>query len=275
MFGSSAFAEPFRVLVLPAELFSVCENYYCFPEMSEIIAEDVIENFNSSHKIDAPSLYEVRKRLASDGDLRTAAKNSLSKFKSYDNVDFALLKKLSKSFGTKSILLISSSVNQGNLRRTPWEVMEVSGVFSAVNRYYLTTNAVLTDNVNDVVMWGGKFSTALGDNESRFWAKSPAQAASWLEKLRSYSNDIVSLNISQNIMLRFYPKVNDVPVIKTEVKNTQSGQTEEKTPSDANNEQPRFGVSGNPFNPFSSTYKINREDYADRDIEIDTGTFSF
>ena len=164
MFGTAAYAELFNVLVLPADLFSVCENYYCFPEMSEIIAADVIDNFNSTHRIAAPSLYDVRKKLASDGDLKSSAKNSLNKFRQNDAVDFQALKKLSRGFGTNSILLISSSVNQGSLRRTPWEVMEVSGAFNAVNRYNLTTNAVLTDNINDVVMWGGKFTTALGDN---------------------------------------------------------------------------------------------------------------
>ena len=49
-------AEPFKVLVLPVDLFSVCDNYYCFPEVSEIIAEDVINNFNKRGKILAPNL---------------------------------------------------------------------------------------------------------------------------------------------------------------------------------------------------------------------------
>ncbi len=56
-------------------------------------------------------------------------------------------------------------------------------------------------------MWSGKYQRSLADNESRFWALTSSQAASKFEKLRFYSKDIVSKNISENITLRFYPKV--------------------------------------------------------------------
>ena len=273
MFCGVAFAEPFKVLVLPVDIFSVCENYYCFPEMSEIVASDVIDNFNASGKVVAPSLYDVRKKLNFDKELKTSANNSLHKFEMYDSIDFPLLKKLSKGFGTNSILLISSSVNQDKLRRSVWEVMEISGVFSAVSRYNLTTYAVLTDNVNDVVMWGGKFSTSLGDNESRFWAKSPAQAVSWLEKLKFYSKDIVSLNIVQNIMLRFYPRVNETPIIKPAAENSNVSQTDASKAG--TEQQPHFGTGSSPFNPFGATRRSTLEDYSQKEIEIDTNMFSF
>ena len=62
--GTCANAEPFKVLVLPTDLFSVCENYYCFPESSNIFAADIIDNFNQSKKIVSPNLYEIRKKMA-------------------------------------------------------------------------------------------------------------------------------------------------------------------------------------------------------------------
>ena len=206
-------AEPFKVLVLPVDLFSVCDNYYCFPEVSEIIAEDVINNFNKRGKIISPNLYDVRKKFAEDPALKASAVNTLNRYKNRNSVDFTSTKAVAKAFDAKSVLLINSLVTQQNSKRNVWEVMEVSSAFEAYNSYTMETNVVLTDNVNDVVMWSGKYKRTLGDNEERFWAENTAQAASQLEKIRFFSKDIVSKNISQNIILRFYPKVTK-PVIE-------------------------------------------------------------
>lgn len=203
--GNCASAEPFKVLVLPVDLFNICNNYYCFDEMSQIIAQDVIEDFNKDGRIVAPDLYSVRKKLSPD------VQNFLDKYKKSNTVDFAPLKQISKDFGANSVLIISSSVQNRNL----WEVLEVSSVFELYNPYYLQTNAVLTDNVNDLIMWSGKYTKPLSDNEGRFWAKSSAQANSVLEKLKNYSKETVSKNISQNVTLRFYPKVLKPVNVKT------------------------------------------------------------
>lgn len=200
--GNCAGAEPFKVLVLPVDLFSVCENYYCFPEVSEIAANDVIDNFNKTGKISSLNLYDVRKKIQENSQLKPYAVTAINKYKNSNTVDFAALKKLSQEFKANSILMISASVDKRNI----WEVLEISSAFEAISQYSLETNAVLTDNVNDVVMWSGKYIKTLGDNESRFWAQSSAAANSQLEKIKFYSRDIVAKNISQNVLLRFYPK---------------------------------------------------------------------
>ncbi len=206
IFGNVVSAEQFRVLVLPVDLFSVCENYYCFPEMSEIVADDVIRAFNSKGMISAPDLYDVRTQLNANSQLKNTATRALGKFNRSYSVDFQALKTLSNTFGAKSVLLISSSVVQGSLKRSPWEVLEITSAFDAINSFDLETFAVLTDDVNDVVMWSGKYSRSLGNNEDAFWAKSSAAANSQLKKLKFYSRDIIAKNIYQNVNLRFFPK---------------------------------------------------------------------
>ena len=213
-------AEPFKVLVLPVDLFSVCDNYYCFPEVSEIIAEDVINNFNKRGKIVSPNLYDVRKKFAEDPALKASAVNTLNRYKNRNSVDFTSTKAVAKAFDAKSVLLINSLVTQQNSKRNVWEVMEVSSAFEAYNSYTMETNVVLTDNVNDVVMWSGKYKKILGDNETRFWAVTSSQAASQLEKMKFYSRDIISKDIAQNITLRFYPKVTK-PVVPKSVEKTE------------------------------------------------------
>ena len=196
--GNCVSAEPFKVLVLPVDLFSVCDNYYCFPEVSDIFAEDIINNFNISGKILSNDLYSVRKKISEDVQLKSLVSKTLEKYKNNNFVDFESLKKISNSFNTNSVLLISSSIG----KRNAWEVLEVSSAFDAVSQYDLKTNIVLTDNVNDIIMWSGRYTRTLGDNES-----SSAQANSEFEKIRFYSRDIISKNVSQNVILRFYPKI--------------------------------------------------------------------
>lgn len=200
--GGSAFAEQYSVLVLPASIFSVCQNYYCFEEPAEIISNDVINELNKSGKISAPTLYDIRKKINENPQLKTAVSTSTNKYSTSNYVDFSSLRKIANDYGVKSVLLISSKVQNRNL----WEVLEISSVFEAASEYTLETNAVLLDNVNDVVMWSGKYKRSLGDNESRFWATNSAQANAQYEKIKFYSRDIVGKEISQNIMQRFFPK---------------------------------------------------------------------
>ena len=75
------------VLVLPADLLSTKENYYNFDEMSEIIANDIIKNFNRSNgKIKSPTLYDIREKLNSNKELKNSAQNALDEYKNTNKI---------------------------------------------------------------------------------------------------------------------------------------------------------------------------------------------
>ena len=227
LLGTCVNAEPFKILVLPVDLLNVCENYYCFPESSEIFSNDVINNLKQNKKIITFDLYEVRKKIAENPQLKSYTLTALNRYKNSDNLDFIALKKISEAFDVKSILLISSSVNQKNVKRNIWEVLEITTAFEAYNNFSLHTNAILVDNANDIVMWSGKYDRPLGDNEARFWAKNMANATSHLEKISLYSKEIVSKNITENVILRFYPKT----IVTTEIKPATQTQTKDFRPN--------------------------------------------
>ena len=210
--GGSAFAEQYKILVLPASIFSVCQNYYCFDEPAEIISNDVINELNRQGKVTALPLDEVRKKIGENPQLKSSVSMAVNKYASSDSIDFSALKKVANAYDVKSVLIISSKVQDREL----WEVLEISSVFEAVSDYSLETRAVLLDNVNDVVMWSGRYKRVLGDNESRFWATNSAQANSQYEKIKFYSKEFVAKEISQNIVNRFFPKTMQqiVPNIK-------------------------------------------------------------
>ena len=206
---SSAQAVTFDVLVLPADLLSTKENYYNFEEPSEIFANDIIKDFNSSKgKIQSPDLYEVREKLELNPTLKQTTKTALNKYQTTNKIDYDAFKTISNNFSCKSVLLISSSVttNKNSLKRGIWEVLEIASGFDITYPYRLTTSIVLLDNINDVVMWSNNYSIKLGTNNNKFSASNYAQANAEYEKIKTYSKTILSPSASQNIILRFFPK---------------------------------------------------------------------
>ena len=201
-------AVQFNVLVLPTDIFRVCDNYFCFPEPSEIVAQDVIQNLNSYKNISAIDLAEVRATFSQNSQLKSTAQSMLNNFEKTDKIDFQSLDQLSNAFGVKSIAIISSyaTTDKSPNRRDLWEMLEISNAFKIAYPITLTTNAVLTDTVNNIVMWSSKYNKKVTNSEDYFIAKNQAQASSQLEKIKLYSKSNISQNISQNFHLRFFPK---------------------------------------------------------------------
>lgn len=209
-----------NILVLPSDLIQEKENYYGFNEVSEIIAQDIINNFNSTpnSKIKSFDLYIVRTKLSNDQQV----KNALSKYKN-NEIDYKAFKSIANNYGCNYILLINSSVitNKNSLRRNIWEILELSTAFDITYPFRLETQTVLLDAENELVMWSNNYSTKLGTNNNHFSAKTFAQAYDEYEKIKLYSKTIVAPSVTQNITLRFFPK--SIRPLQTEIKNSTGG----------------------------------------------------
>lgn len=201
-------AVQFDVLVLPTEIFNICDNYFCFPEPSEIAANYVIQELEQYKTINVVDLSTVRAALNSNPQLKSETEQMLTTFEQTEKIDFDTLKTLSKEFGVKSVIIIScyAITDRSTTRRNLWEVLEVSSAFKITYPFNLTTTTVLTDTVNSVVMWSSKYNKTVSDSNGYFLALNQAQAASHLEKIKQYYKNNVSQNISQNVHLRFFPK---------------------------------------------------------------------
>lgn len=226
---SGANAVQFDVLVLPTEIFKICDNYFCFPEPSEIAANYVIQNLENYKTINTIDLATVRSVLNEKTDLKNRTEQMLTTFEQTERIDFDTLKALSKEFGVKSVIIIScyAITDRSSTRRDLWEVLEISSAFKITYPFNLTTTAVLTDTVNNVVMWSSKYNKTVSDSNGYFLALNHAQAASHLEKIKQYFKSNVSQNISQNVHLRFFPK--DVRTF--EVKKQDSGSSPQFSPN--------------------------------------------
>lgn len=201
-------AVQFNVVVLPTDIFNTCDNYFCFPEASEIGAEYIIQNLNSYKNINAYRLAEVRSRLNADTELKNETLVMLDKFAKIDRIDFKTLKDLSKEFDVKSIILVSAWVSNEETitKRNLWEILEITSAFKISHPFELNTNVVLTDTVNSTVMWSGRYSTDITNSNGFFTAENQAKAFSQLEKIKQYYKNNITQTISQNIRLRFFPK---------------------------------------------------------------------
>ena len=210
-------AMAYDVLVLPVDLFQTKENYYSFDEVSEIVANDIIMNFkNSNGKIQSPDIYEVRAGL--NKDLKQTAQNALLNYK--NNIDYDAFRAIGNKFKCKYVIVVSSSVvtNKNSLKRSVWEVLEISTAFKTIYPYRLETSVVLLDTANNLVMWSNNYSAKLGANDNIFAAKNYAQANGEYEKIKLYSKTVVAPSASQNIILRFYPK--SIKPVETKVEDT-------------------------------------------------------
>ena len=225
--ATSTKAVEYNVMVLPTDIFNVCDNYFCFPEPSEIAATNVIQELGEYKAVNTLDIASVRTKLNSNPTLKESTKKLLKTFEETEKIDFAVLSDLSKEFGVKSIIIISSYAitDRSATRRDLWEVLEISSAFKITYPFNLTTTAVLTDTVNSVVMWSNKYNKTVSDSNGYFLALNHAQAASHLEKIKQYYKTNVSKNISQNVYLRFFPK--DVKTF--EVKNNKPEGTDEPT----------------------------------------------
>ena len=201
----------FNVVVLPVDLFKVCANYYCYPDVSNIIADDVIESFNKTGRINSPSLYYVRKTLNSNPTVKNTVNNVLTGFKNNKNLDFAALKTIGKTFNANSVLLISNDIpiEGAYARRNYWEMLVLSTNFGISYPYEMETKVVLVDTYNDLAMWSCVYKKKVSDQNNMFSAPNASDTYAKLEYLKMYSKDILAKSISQNIYLRFFPTVVD------------------------------------------------------------------
>ena len=215
----------FNVVVLPVDLFKVCANYYCYPEVSNIIADDLIDNFNKTGRINSPPLYYVRKALEANPVVKNYTSNVFTRFKNDKPLDYTALKAIGKVFRANSVLLISNDipVDGAYANRNYWEMLVLSTNFGISYPYEMKTKVVLVDTVNDIAMWSNVYSKKVSDTNDTFSAPNASDAYAKLEYLKMYSKDILSKSISQNIYLRFFPRVIDPqPLINSDTKPDES-----------------------------------------------------
>ena len=107
--------------------------------------------------INVKTLAQARDIFNQNPELKRKAQSVLNQYAANEKIDFLNLKDISDAFGVKSVLLITSYVTNDkvNSRRNIWDILEITSAFKTSYPFELKTSAVLTDSVNNIVMWSG------------------------------------------------------------------------------------------------------------------------
>lgn len=184
------FAANYKVLVIPDNLSSKhAVDSFVYEDSSEYFATQVINKLNLSSTIEAPSVSEVREKLARNPRLNIATRDALLRFKNGYNINYMNLKKLALMFNTNKILLITTTADAQNyfIRRTFWDFLNIPGASVIDPAIKLSTYAVLVDTDRDVTVWEDTFYKTISNCEARMVANQLGPQTQQLEKIRDYS----------------------------------------------------------------------------------------
>ena len=185
-----AFAANYRVLVIPDNLSAkpVLDSFI-YEESSEYFANQVINKLNLSNTIEAPTISEVREKMARNPRLNIATRDALLRFKNGYNINYMNLKKLAQMFDTSKILLITTTADAQNyfIRRTFWDFLNIPGASVIDPAIKLSTYAVLVDTNRDVIVWEDTFYKTISTCEARMVANQLGPQTQQLEKIKDYS----------------------------------------------------------------------------------------
>jgi len=222
----TAYAQEYRVLVLPDNIQFDSTNYFIYQDSSVMFATDTINEFKKDARIQTVSMSEVRDTLRKNTKLNILTKNALKEFKYNYNIPFVDFKSIAHCFGTDKVLVITSQTDAQNyiLRRTIWDILDIPGSPVVNPAYKLTTYAALIDVDKEQVLWQKTYNKIITSVDGRILAQNFAPATEQLDKLRSYSLSFLSPNISQLVQTTILPPL--VPQKKgatVNVSNTNDG----------------------------------------------------
>lgn len=205
----TAYAQEYRVLVLPDNIQFDSTNYFIYQDSSVMFATDTINEFKKDARIQTVSMSEVRDALRKNTKLNILTKKALKEFKYNYNIPFVDFKAIAHCFGTDKVLVITSQTDAQNyiLRRTIWDILNIPGSPVVNPAYKLTTYAALIDVDKEQILWQKTYSKILTSVDGRMLAQNFAPATEQLEKLRFYSLSFLSPNISQMVQTTILPPV--------------------------------------------------------------------
>lgn len=193
-------ATPAQENLLVVPLFttnSYNANVYGFETTSEIIANDIIQDFQYNNK----SYFNIvnNQKYENEYAIRSIAES----FKKNTLIDFTKFKNNSE---TKTLLIASYIMDSKKQILDAWNVLKFSTDFSINYPYKLTTKAILIDNQDGIVLWQKTYEMPLTSNRQTFSAQTNNKALEQFEKIHSFSKNIIAKDIEESLNLRFSQK---------------------------------------------------------------------
>ena len=187
---NTVYAADYRVLIIPDNVASKpYVDSMIYEGSSEFFANQIINRLNQSGTIEAPTIQEVREKLARNPRLNIATRDALLRFKKEYNINYLSIDKVAQMFNVNKVLLITTAADAQNyfMRRTFWDFLNIPGATTLDPGIKLSTYAVLIDTNRNINLWEDTFYKTISTCETRMLANQLGPQTQQLEKIRDYS----------------------------------------------------------------------------------------
>ncbi len=150
------------VLILSDRVEQANSKYFIYPQVSEMVAAEIINKLNIDGDVKAPSLSDVRAELRTP-ELVRASYALLDNYRYTYDINYSALRKIAKHFDTTNVLLVTGAVDTTSdfLKPTWWAFLNVPGENVVKSEFKLYTYIALVDLTNETVSWQNVYERRL------------------------------------------------------------------------------------------------------------------
>jgi len=152
--AAASAGEKKSVVVISDRLEQANPQYFIYPQVSEMVSAEIINELNKEGVVKAPTLSAVREKLRSQSLVRSADK-LLHDYRYTYELNYGALKKIAKEFNTTNVLLVTGSLDTVSdfLKPTWWNFLNVPGENVVKSEYRLYTYIALVDLNTETITW--------------------------------------------------------------------------------------------------------------------------
>lgn len=164
--GAESTEKSQKILVLSDRVEQANAKYFIYPQVSEMVASDIINNLNLDGNIKAPSLSDVRSELRTP-ELVRSSYALLDNYRYTYDVNYSALRKIAKHFDVTNVLLVTGSVDTTSnfLKPTWWAFLNVPGENVVKSEFKLYTYIALIDLNNETIKWQNVYERKFSEPE--------------------------------------------------------------------------------------------------------------
>ena len=211
MTSGISFAQQAKVLVSPVNIRTDQSSYSIYPNISDFISNDVINELNKNLRFDVPDIRSAEDLIMSYG-LYEDYKNFLKNYKDSGIIDYKMCGLLYEKLGIDKILLISSGFSLQNmiLKRPFLYKIGITEVEPIQSSYTLNVEVMLIDTQTCLIDFEKTYEKKLRTKNFEISANSLSDNIVSTKKIKKFSKNIskkIAVTVFTKTMNSAYTKV--------------------------------------------------------------------
>lgn len=248
------------ILVISERVEQANSRYLIYPEVSEMIAAEVINKLNTDGAIYAPTLSSVREKLRGP-ELSYSANKLLNDYRYTYELNYQALRKIAKSFNTTNVLIVTGGLDTVSdfIKPTWWSFLNVPGENVVKTEYRLYTYLALVDLNSETIKWQNTYHRQITSPEFALANATFSPDYRQLNKIKKGSIAIAkdAAYRVENVLAPWYTKNATPPTVHELVKNK------------VNKKYNEYVQNINDYRTQKTLEKQNAENFSDGNIKKD------